>query len=252
MIMKRSAFVFLFVLFFVSALAQEAETPVKKKPNLPGIFLVDLGVNRGLNTPENFKQGFWGSRTVNVYYQYPIRIGRTRFSFNPGAGLSLERWKFTNGATLIDTVELVSFPNGAPAAEQVEQYNLLSPARIYPKLAKKSMLVTNYFEIPIEFRYDTKPEDIARSFNVAIGGRIGILYDAFTKIKYNDLGETVKYKNKLNHGVNPIRYGVYSRIGIGSFSFFGFYNLSEMFEKDKGPEGTTMNTMTFGISLNGF
>jgi hypothetical protein len=114
------------------------------------------------------------------------------------------------------------------------------------------MLVTNYFEIPIEFRYDTKPEDIARSFNVAIGGRIGILYDAFTKIKYNDLGETVKYKNKLNHGVNPIRYGVYSRIGIGSFSFFGFYNLSEMFEKDKGPEGTTMNTMTFGISLNGF
>jgi hypothetical protein len=161
----------------------------------------------------------------------------------------MERWKFTDGAVLIDTTELTG---GLPSTEQVEQYNLLSATRIYPKLAEKSMFITNYVEIPIEFRFDTKPEDIGRSFNVALGGRIGILYDAFTKVKYNDLGEVVKVKNKLNHGMNQIRYGVYGRVGIGSVSLFGFYNLSEMFETNKGPLGTTMNSYTVGISVNGF
>jgi hypothetical protein len=248
--MKKNSILFLLVLLAGVAFGQKASEP--KKPNLPGIFLIDLGINQGIKPPSTFDQGFWGSRTVNIYYQYPIRIGRSKFSFNPGIGLSMERWKFTNGATLIDTVELDSYPNGATSAEQVEQYNLLSPKRIYPQLAEKSMLVTNYIEMPIEFRFDTKPEDIGRSFNFAIGGRVGYLYDAFTKIKYDDRGEVVKIKYKLNHGVNPLRYGVYSRIGLGSVSFFGFLNLSDMFENNKGPLGTTMNSYTVGISVNGF
>lgn len=250
--MKKNAITFLFILLTGIAFGQKSTDQKKQKPNLPGIFLIDLGVNQGISKPETFNQGFWGSRTVNIYYQYPIRIFESKFSFNPGIGLSMERWKFTDGATLIDTVELVSFPNGATSPDQVEQYNLLSPTRIYPELADKSMLVTNYFEIPIEFRFDTKPEDIARSFNFALGGRIGFLFDAFTKVKYDDRGEVVKVKYKLNHGVNPLRYGVYTRIGLGSISMFGFLNLSELFEENKGPMGTTMNSYTVGISVNGF
>jgi len=249
--MKKNAITLLFLLLTGLAFGQEDEQK-KPKPNLPGTFLIDLGVNQGLQAPSTWKKGFWGSRTVNIYYQYPIRLGRSKFSFNPGIGVSLERWKFKNGATLIDTVELVSFPNGAAAATQVEQYNLLSPTRIYPELARKSMFVTNYLEIPIEFRFDTSPEDLNRSFNVAIGGRVGYLFDAFTKVKYSDLGEVVKVKNKLNHGLNQFRYGVYTRIGVGGFSLFCFYNLSDMFEKGKGPMGTTMNSFTTGISINGF
>ena len=163
--------------------------------------------------------------------------------------MSLERWKFKDGAVPIDTVELIGT---TPDLIQIEQYNLLSATRIYPQLAEKSMLVTNYVEMPIDFRFDTKPEDIGRSFNVALGGRFGVLYDAFTKVKYDHKGEVVKVKNKMNHGVNQIRYGVYTRVGYGNVSIFGFYNISEMFEKGKGPLGTTMNSYTVGISLNGF
>ncbi|MCW5911510.1 MAG: outer membrane beta-barrel protein [Cyclobacteriaceae bacterium] len=247
---------FLNTLFFVllaSAAFAQYETVTKaKRPSIPGTFLVDLGVNRALNAGDTWKQGLWGSRTVNVYYQYPVRFGRSKFSFNPGVGLSMERWKFTNGAMLIDTVELVSFPNGAPAGTQVEQYNLLSPARVYGQLANKSMLVTNYLEMPLEFRFDTKPEDIARSFNVAIGGRVGLRLNSFSKVKYKDDGETVKIKEKRSFGLNDFRYGVYTRVGIGGFSWFAFYNLSEMFEKGKGPQGLGINTLTLGISVNGF
>jgi Outer membrane protein beta-barrel domain len=250
--MKKNAITFFFLLLATLAFAQNTADQKKPKPNLPGTFLIDLGVNQAIKAPSTWDQGFWGSRTVNIYYQYPIRIGRSKFSFNPGLGLSLERWKFVDGATLIDTVELDSYPNGAASFQQVEQYNLLSPKRIYPELADKSMLITNYFEIPVEFRFDTSPEDINRSFNVAVGGRVGILYDAFTKVKYDYQGEVVKVKNKLNHGVSEIRYGIYTRIGVGGFSLFCFYNLSDMFEKGKGPLGTPMNTLTTGISINGF
>ncbi len=242
----------LVVLCLISAAAFGQEKKVAR-PNIPGSFIVDLGVNRALNTDSTWKQGFWGSRTVNLYYQYPIRFGRSKFSFNPGIGLSLERWKYRNNAMLIDTVELVSFPNGAPADPQVEQFNLLSPARVYGALANKSMLVTNYVEIPLEFRFDTRPEDIARSFNVALGGRVGYLFDAFTKVKYeNAKGDNVKVKDKFPHGLNQIRYGVYARVGIGGFNWFAFYNLSEMFEEGKGPRGRAINTFTAGISINGF
>lgn len=248
--MIRLGVLVLFLVISGTVVGQEKNVKTVARPNIPGSFMVDLGVNQALGKDSTWKQGFWGSRTVNLYYQYPIRFGRSKFSFNPGMGLSLERWKFKDGAMLIDLPELNA--SGQRIDPQIEQYNLLSPIRVYPALASKSMFVTNYLEIPLEFRFDTKPEDIARSFNVAIGGRVGYLIDAFTKVKYKYNGETVKVKDKYNHGLTEFRYGVYTRIGIGGFNWFGFYNLTNMFEKGKGPQGKDINTFTVGISVNGF
>lgn len=248
--MLRKNFLLLLLLAVISASFAQDKPKKIARPNIPGSFMIDLGLNRGIGKPTTFKQGFWGSRTLNLYYQYPIRFGKSKFSFNPGIGLSLERWKFTSGATLIDTVELTT--GGQVAAEQVKEFNLLSPRRTIGELARKSMLVANYLEIPIEFRFDTNPEDISRSFNIAIGGRVGVLYDTFTKIKYRKDGETNTLKDKSNHGLNPIRYGLYTRVGIGGFNWFAFYNLSEMFKTNQGPLQTTMNSITVGISINGF
>jgi hypothetical protein len=247
---QKVLFLVVFLGNVMTVAAQEKPEKKVARPDIPGNFMIDLGLNRGLNTPQNFRQGLWGSRTVNLYYQYPIRFGKSKFSFNPGIGLSLERWKFTNGFTLRDTVELDAA--GAVAETQIEQYNLVRGSSILGVSARKSMFVTNYLEIPVEFRFDTKPEDIARSFNVAIGGRVGVLYDAFTKLKYEDDGELITLKNKRNFGLNQIRYGVYLRFGIGGFTWFVNYNLSDTFESGKGPAGTSMNSFTAGISINGF
>jgi hypothetical protein len=228
-------------LFIISFNLFSQEKPKKAaRPNIPGSFMIDLGVNRALNKPANFKYGFWGSRTLNLYYQYPIRIGRSKFSFNPGIGASMERWKFTNNYVITDTTE-----------NSIDEFLLLPGSSFYKGL-KKSMLVANYVEIPLEFRFDTAPEDIARSFNVAIGGRIGYLFESKMKVKYKEDGETKILKDKQNLGLTQIRYGVYSRIGVGAFNIFGFYNLTPLFEKDKGPDKTTMNSYTVGISINGF
>ena len=238
--MSRSLLM-LFSLFFISFSLFAQEKPRKAaRPNIPGSFMIDFGFNRALNKPSNFKQGFLGSRTLNLYYQYPIRIGRSKFSFNPGIGASMERWKFTNLFVLADTTK-----------DSNDNF-LLYPGSPFFKGIKKSTLIANYVEIPIEFRFDTAPEDIARSFNVAIGGRIGYLFDSKMKVKFKEDGETKILKDKQNLGLNQLRYGVYTRIGVGAFNIFGFYNLSPLFEKDKGPDKTIMNNYTVGISINGF
>ncbi|MBK5280244.1 MAG: hypothetical protein JJE09_15400 [Bacteroidia bacterium] len=238
--MSRSLAVLL-TLFVISFNLYSQEKPRKAaRPNIPGSFMIDLGFNQGLRKPLNFNQGFWGSRTVNLYYQYPIRMGRSHFSFNPGIGASLERWLFTNKYVLADTSE-----------NSTEEFLLLPGSNFFSGI-KKSMLATNYVEIPLEFRFDTAPEDLGRSFNVAIGGRIGYLFDSKMKVKYKEDGETKISKDKQNFGLTQIRYGVYTRIGVGSFNIFGFYNLTPLFEKGKGPDQTTMNNYTIGISINGF
>ncbi len=220
------------------AFSQETSKKVNRI-NIPGSFLVDIGVNNGLSAPANFDTGFWGSRTINLYYQYPFRLWETKFSVVPGAGLGMDRYKLTNNATLSPT----------PGTDGT--YALIGASTLYPGI-KKSMIVANYFDIPIELRFDSNPDDISRSLNIAAGVRGGVLLDAFTKIKYKEDGETKTIKDKQNHGLNDVRYGFYTRLGIGGFNLFFQYNTSQLFKTDKGPEKTNMNTFTTGISINGF
>ena len=239
----------LFILCFLSAqLFAQEKTKKVYRPDIPGSFLIDLGFNTGLSKPQGFVQGLWGSRTLNVYYHYPVRIGDTKFTYNPGGGFSFERFKFTNNYTLVlqtDGTYILQDPS-----------SLLQASTI-----KKSMLVANYFDLmPVEFRFDTNPKDISRSLSVSIGARVGFLIESHTKIKYTTNGVSETLKNKQNNGLNTFRYGLYGRVGIGNFNFFGFYNISPYFATNKGPlnntttdlNRTTMNTMTIGISLNGF
>jgi hypothetical protein len=245
MLRKCSFIVILFI-----ALSTSAQDKPKKAamPDIPGSFIVDFGFNRAVNPAQNFQQDFWGSRTLNIYYRYPVRFGRSKFSLVPGIGLSLERFKFSNNYTLNRQAE----PDGSYKLLAVK--DLLQTSSI-----SKSMLITNYFDLPVGFRYDTKPEDIASSVSVELGGRIGFLYQSYTKINYQENDETKQYFDEQTHGLNPIRYGLYARFGIGGFNFFSFYNLSPMFAANKGPvessstnTKTQMNTYTIGISINGF
>jgi hypothetical protein len=257
--LKRN--LFFLVLFFlsVSLLAQE-KTKKVYRPDIPGTFLIDFGFNSGIGKPQFFNQGAWGSRTLNFYYHYPVRIGETKFTFNPGGGFSFERFKFTNNYTLLpqpgtDGSYVLDNPGSVTNGLGAPGISFLQNASI-----KKSMLVANYFDLmPIEFRFDTNPKDHSRGFNISVGGRVGFLIESHTKIKYSANGVNAIYKDKQQHGLNPIRYGVYTRFGFGNFNWFFQYNLSPYFATNKGPinsssdaSHTTMNTMTFGISVNGF
>jgi hypothetical protein len=243
MIRSVSVLLLLTTLSF-SVVGQEKTDKTKPKkiarPDIPGSFVFDLGLNRGAHRPANFTQGFWGSRTINLYYQYPLRILKSHISFDPGIGFSFERYKLVNEFTL------------NPDANSDGSFSLVQANTLYND-PRKSMIVMNYLEVPLALRFDTNPEDRARSFSVSVGARGGILYDGFTKLKYKDTNNEVKeFKDKQNHGLNPYRYGIYGRIGGGAFNLFCYYTLSPLFASNKGPDLTKMNTVTIGISINGF
>lgn len=258
--MTLRAFALLILVMIAGSLYAQTQPKTKARPNIPGNFILDIGLNGTQNAPQLWKQALWGSRTANVYYQYPLRFGRSRFSFNPGIGLSMERFSWKNDVVLRDPVE-------SNLNAQIEKYEFYRASATFPNV-KRVKLINNYLEIPLEFRFDTKPEDISRSFNFALGVRGGWMYDSFIKVKYKDDGQVKKLKDKQEWGLTQIRYGAYGRIGIGGFNIFGFYNLTPLFRKDMGPydegtiassgtgiggpTGTLMNSFTIGISINGF
>jgi hypothetical protein len=246
MTFQKFACFIIFLAFSTAAFSQTPDSQPKKtgRPDIPGTFVVELGINKMLSAPTNFSLGLWGSRTVNIYYQYDIRILKSRFALVPGIGLSLERFKFKNFRTL--------------SYDADDSLKLVLPNELTPALPtmRKSQLITNYIEIPVEIKYSSKPEDPSRTFKASIGGRIGYMYDSFTKIKFDDDNEIIKQKNKQDWNLNKIRYGVFAKIGLGNFSIFTNYNLTNLFEDGKGPGQknvvTDFNTVTVGISLSSF
>lgn len=248
--MIRTAYIIIFLTLAIPALAQVSEpgaesayapTQSAGQPNIPGTFVLELGINSALDAPERFDLALWGSRTVNIYYMYELRLGESKFSVVPGIGLSLERFKFKTGATL---------------GYQNDSLKLLLPAETAITGERKSQLITNYVDVPIELRFTSNPDDPNRAFKLAIGGRVGYMYDAFTKMKYKEGGEVKQYKNKQNFNLNRFRYGVYSKLGIGNFALFGYYNLTPLFKEGEGLyENNVANdfqTVTVGISLSAF
>jgi hypothetical protein len=246
---KIAVLLFLSGISFTVLAQNEAPKKISRRPDIPGTFVLEFGFNSDLSAPEEFSLGFFGSRSVNIYYQYDFRILKSSFSFVPGIGLSLERFKFGNEYTLdYDPADAQSIMMVAPGDTGI------------PGI-KKSQLITNYIDIPLEIKYSTKPDDPARSFKISVGGRVGYMYDSFSKIKYKENSEVKKFKNKEDYNLNKFRYGVTARIGIGNFSLFGYYNLTPLFEEGKGVSDiisstervkNDFSTLTIGISLASF
>lgn len=206
------------------------------RPDLPGMFLLEIGWNNLNSTPELMDMNTFGSRTVNLIYFYPVELGQSGVYFLPGVGLGLERYKFDNDYTITqNSLGEVSFTD----------ITSLNP--------KKSMLKANYVDIPLEFRWYLNRNDIKRSFNLGVGGKFGYRFSSHTKVKYEEAGDNAIVKNKKSFGLNQFRYGVTGRIGYGGLTLFGYFNLSEMFESGEGPAGTDdVTSYTFGISFTGF
>lgn len=241
---KKLNILLLLITLSGAAVAQDVVTPKPKKgrPNIPGTFQLDLGFNFP-SEKGGFNTSFFGSSTVNLYYFYDMRLGKSKFSIHPGIGLGLERYKFNNAKTLgyndaRDTVFMVSpdLPN-----------------------LRKSKLITNYVDIPFEVRFSSRPDDPNRSFKISLGFKVGVLYESFTKIKYSEDGETKKIKDKQNFNLFPIRYGPYFRIGGGNFSVYASYTVSPLFKnrgfgelRSGGNISENINNFTVGISLAAF
>jgi len=216
-----------------------------QRPNVPGDLIVDFGLSLLSDAPDNMDLRLLGSRAINVYYLYHIALGEeSNFSINPGFGFSTENFNFDNSVTL----RYNSDPTvGNEFVPVVDYLNLAADDEI-----RKTKLTANYIDIPLEIRFHANKENHDRGFMVAVGGRVGILFDSKTKIKYVEDGNTKKSKDKEQFGLNRFRYGVHGRVGLGALSVFYYQNLSTLFN-DNGP-AETEDTSSFmaGIAFTLF
>lgn len=211
------------------------------RPNVPGDLILDFGVSLFNKPLDTMSQYVVKSRAVNIYYLYHIPFGEeSAFSFNPGIGLGAENYNLADDVTL-STID--GQTHAVPLQDVLGSDNVIR---------RKSKLSVNYLDIPVELRYHSNKTNHDRGFRIAVGGRIGVLFDAHTKVKYELDDEVKKIKMKEDFSLNKLRYSLSGRLGLGAFSLFYYQNMSSLFQKDKGPEGTDTRTYVAGISLTLF
>jgi hypothetical protein len=241
--MKRLTLILLTCILSLNLSAQESE-PTKRsgRPNVKGDLFLDFGFNVLNNRPEDLNTRFFPSRVANLYYQYPVAIGENSgITFNPGIGLGLNKLALKRDSTLVND-----------PTKGINSSQLTGIQTLYGDDVNISVNTTaiNYLDIPLEFRYHLNKKDYDKGLRIAIGGKIGVLYNAHTKVEVTDPnGLTKKIKIRQDYGLNPIRYGVYTRIGLPGFNVWSYYGLNKMFKEGQGPFGTEASEFNFGISV---
>lgn len=237
-----AGFVLLTVLF---AQAQNDSSAPKRTPrqqidlsNRAGDhFLIQIGYDGWANKPDSINtKGF--SRSLNMYlmFDFPFRTN-PQFSVAIGAGIGSSNIFF-------DKMEV-------DVAGNTSQLNFRNTADT--SNFKKYKLVTAYLEAPVELRFSSNPINPGKSFKLAIGGKIGTLLNVHTKGKNfrNSQGSTlnnyIKKENSKRY-FNGNRLVGTLRVGYGSFTLFGTYQINRFIKEGSGPD---IRPYSIGLTISG-
>ena len=124
--------------------------------------MIEFGFNWMRDHDSGYGFNTMGSRTFNAYYLYEKDLGETGISFHPGIGIGTEKYKFEENVTL-------GYGLDSAGNRQVEYVQLDSILWRWYVSYKKSQINTNYFDIPIEFRWRSRKYDPKRSFKITSG-----------------------------------------------------------------------------------
>jgi len=241
--MKRLFIILLVFALPVSLFGQEGKTnPIQGRPDIKGDLFLDFGFNVLNNRPEDIGTKFFASKTVNIYFQRPISLGqKSGFTFNPGIGFGLDKIAFKDNMTLVTDPE-----KGGNSSQLVEIEDIYGEGTS----VNKNTMALNYIDIPLEFRYHFNRSDYNEGFRIALGGKVGFLYDAHTKHTFTDPdGVERKVKNQQEFGLSKVRYGAYTRVGLSGFNLWAYYGLNNLFKGDQGPFETEATQFNFGLSF---
>jgi len=191
--------------------AQVVNTSTKKKISIGVGMFTDIW----MNTPSGLK-----TRTINqgvqIFGTYNMPFGKSNFSFAIGIGINIHNlyWnQMYQGRN--DSLQFVKIPDTLGY--------------------KRSKLTMPYLEIPIEFRFKTKSK-----FAMGIGFKVGYMVYGHSKWVGDDYlfktTNTLKASFKDIKNIEKFAYGPTLRIGYKWFHVTGYYSMSSIFVKDKGPD----------------
>lgn len=229
--MKKILVMALLCLFIISAYSQEPQVkkPVNKKFS-SGITLYNdfwQGKFSGI-TPRFLNQG------VEAFFTYNIPVEHSPLIFTIGSGIGSHNF-FSNATLTQDDNGIYHF---------VRVDNIVKDTSGNTYNYKKSKLSVTYWDFPVEFRYNAD-----KGFRMGVGMKFGFVLSSETKYKGDDLqgsGNTVKIKNKDVKNLEKWRYGFTASVGYKWLELYGYYSLTKVFKKDKGPE---LYPISIGLNL---
>jgi hypothetical protein len=225
---------------------------------------VELGIG-GYVTPDfnmNFNPGYpymnmntARSITVNLNpFELNLNLYKNKIGFTTGLGFQISNYYFTDNYILI------------PDSNALTAYKV-QDAQSNPVSLKVNKLVVSYLTLPLFFEFQTNPYRKMSSFHVTLGAVAGLRIGSYTKQAYEDRnqsyylideqGNRIATYNVEHHSVNdrgayhlsPFKVDAAFRVGWSHLNLFGTYSLTQMFQKDKGPE---LYPFTVGITLLGW
>jgi hypothetical protein len=119
----------------------------------------------------------------------------------------------------------------------------------------KQKVATIYLQAPAEIRYYSNPANPAKSWKLAAGVKIGLLFKGYTKMKdyQTAAGSTIygktyvqKISNKRFFTSNDV--SLTARAGYGSLSLNVGYTVTPVVRDGYGP---SFNRLSVGLSISG-
>lgn len=172
------------------------------------------------------------SANINLW-EKNFNLANNKFGLITGLGFSFRNYKFDETRTLLgnDRDTLYGFIDS----------NYLN------KNADKSKLNVAFLTLPVLFEYQVPLGK--RKVYVGAGGIGGLKIGSHTKIVYSEgNNETTKKDHKSFH-LNPFYYGARAYLGYAGVNIFADYGLSELFQKDEGPQ---VYPFSIGIRIVGW
>ena len=111
---------------------------------------------------------------------------------------------------------------------------------------KKNVLRSTYLQRPLLLEITTN-KDNDKAWHISAGVVGGIRIGSSLKTKWEDAGKTNKDRVKSNYNLNPFEAHATAIVGYGDISLYVNYGLTQVFEKDKGPNYAPVSA---GILVN--
>lgn len=241
--MRKIVFGILTIFLSSTLLAQDStKAAPKKKPviDLSGRandhLMFQFGWLGWTGKPDSVNtKGF--HKSVNIYFMFDFPFKNSpKLSIGIGAGFGTDHIYFD------DTY--IGIKDGTPTLTIEDRTDTVH--------FKKTKLAVAWLEAPLELRYTKDPLNSNKSFKLALGLKVGTLFNAHTRsADFIDLaGNTNSYTEKLasKRFFNKNRLAVTGRVGIGVFSLFGSYQVTQLFKEGLAPK---INPWSLGLQISG-
>jgi hypothetical protein len=225
---------------------------------------IELGIS-GYVTPDlnmNFNPAFpymnmntARSLTVNMNpFELNVNLYKNHIGFTTGIGIQVSNYYFTDNYVMLqDSTALVAYK------VQNAQGNYVS--------MKVNKMVVSYLNLPLLFEYQTNRYRRLSSFHVSLGVIAGVRIGSYTKQVYENKEETYylvddkgnriasydvehyMVRDRGAYHLSPFKVDAAFRVGWSHLNIFANYSLTQMFQKNQGPE---LYPFTVGITLLGW